>query len=208
MAKRPQSKRRPLKVAVPKRVFLAASVPLPSRDAAYFDTADVIAIRDAIRALTIVILEKNAQLVFGGHPAISPMIRLQIAQAGISVGDKVVMYQSRFFDRHFPVDNAAFERVILIDKVDNERDKSLARMRDEMLSGEFSCGVFVGGMEGVEDEYNLFTHLHTNVPAFPIASTGAAALRIFNSDSSIQKNFPQLQEEISYIGLMRSLIPG
>jgi SLOG cluster3 family len=144
MAKRPQSKRRSLKVAVPKRVFLAASVPLPSRDAAYFDTADVIAIRDAIRALTIVILEKNAQLVFGGHPAISPMIRLQIAQAGISVRDKVVMYQSRFFDRDFPVDNAAFERVILIDKVDNERDKSLARMRDEMLSGEFSCGVFVG----------------------------------------------------------------
>jgi hypothetical protein len=208
MAKRPQSKRRSLKVAVPKRVFLAASVPLPSRDAAYFDTADVIAIRDAIRALTIVILEKNAQLVFGGHPAISPMIRLQIAQAGISVRDKVVMYQSRFFDRDFPVDNAAFERVILIDKVDNERDKSLARMRDEMLSGEFSCGVFVGGMEGVEDEYNLFTHLHTKVPAFPIASTGAAALRIFNSDASIQKNFPQLQEEISYIGLMRSLIPG
>jgi hypothetical protein len=208
MAKRPQSKRRPLKVAVPKRVFLAASVPLPSRDAAYFDTADVIAIRDAVRALAIVVLEKGIQLVFGGHPAISPMIRLQIAQAGFSVEDKIVMYQSRFFDRHFPVDNTAFERVILIDKVDNDREKSLARMRDEMLSGEFSCGIFIGGMEGVEDEYKLFVDLHKNVPAFPIASTGAAALRIFNSDASMQKRFPELQEEISYIGLMRSLIPS
>jgi hypothetical protein len=208
MAKRPQSKRRSLKVAVSKRVFLSASVPLPSRDAAYFDTADVIAIRDAVRALTIVVLEKDAELVFGGHPAISPMIRLQIAQAGISVRDKVVMYQSRFFDPAFPVDNAAFERVILIDKVDNDREKSLARMREEMLSGDFSCGIFIGGMEGVEDEYKMFVHLHTNVLAFPIASTGAAALRIFKSDTSVQKHFPELQEEISYIGLMRSLIPG
>jgi len=204
MAKRPQSKRRALKVAASKRVFLSASVPLPSRDAAYFDTADVVAIRDAVRALTIVVLEEDVQLVFGGHPAISPMIRLQIAEAGISVRDKVVMYQSRFF----PVDNAAIERVILIDKVDNDREKSLARMREEMLSGVFSCGIFIGGMEGVEDEYKLFVDLHNKVPAFPIASTGAAALRIFNSDASVQKHFPELQEEISYIGLMRSLIPS
>lgn len=62
-----------------RRVFLSASVPLPSRNRAYFDTADVIAIRDAIRALTMVIIEEDIQLVFGGHPAITPMIRLQIA---------------------------------------------------------------------------------------------------------------------------------
>jgi hypothetical protein len=117
------------------RVFLSASVPLPSRDRVYFDTADVIAIRDAVRALTLVIVEQNVQLVFGGHPAISPMIRLQIAQAGLPVGDKVTMFQSKFFRRQFPADNKAFERVVLTNAIENDREKSLAHMRDQMLSG-------------------------------------------------------------------------
>ncbi len=30
---------------------------------------------------------------------------------------------------------------------------SLAHMREAMLSGPFLCGIFIGGMEGVEDEY-------------------------------------------------------
>jgi hypothetical protein len=54
------------------------SVPLPSRNPVYFETADVI----AVRALTMVVVEQQIQLVFGGHPAITPMIRLQIVLTG------------------------------------------------------------------------------------------------------------------------------
>jgi hypothetical protein len=53
-----------------RNVFLSASVPLPSRNAVYFFTADVIAIRDSVRALVMVIMEQGSRLVFGGHPAI------------------------------------------------------------------------------------------------------------------------------------------
>jgi hypothetical protein len=189
-----------------KRIFLSASVPLPSRHRAYFDTADVIAIRDAIRALAIVLLEQSAMLVFGGHPAISPMLRLQITQAGMPVSDKVVMYQSRFFEREFPADNPFFEQVVLIEAVDQDREKSLARMRKEMLSGVFHCGIFVGGMEGVEDEFNLFRELHPDTPAYPIASTGAAAAKLFYADDATQKTHPGLADEISYISLIRDFL--
>ncbi|TAL79987.1 MAG: hypothetical protein EPN75_08840 [Beijerinckiaceae bacterium] len=206
MAKRSQSERRPLNDAVVQRVFLSASVPLPSRNAAYFNTADVIAIRDAVRALTIVIIEQKAQLVFGGHPAISPMIRLQIAQAGMPVGDRVVMFQSRFFDRAFPDDNAAFERVILTDAIEDDRQKSLIHMRETMLSGTFNCGIFIGGMEGVEEEYEMFRRLQPGVPAFPVASTGAASAMLYNASTSLKKQHPELQEEFSYITLMRNLV--
>jgi hypothetical protein len=188
------------------RVFLSASVPLPSRDRVYFDTADVIAIRDAVRALTLVIVEQNVQLVFGGHPAISPMIRLQIAQAGLPVGDKVTMFQSKFFRRQFPADNKAFERVVLTNAIENDREKSLAHMRDQMLSGPFLCGIFIGGMEGVEAEYKLFRKSQPDVPAFPVASTGAASAKIFQSDLTMQQACPELLIEVSYINLMRSLI--
>ncbi|MGY3558468.1 hypothetical protein ACVWXP_001737 [Bradyrhizobium sp. USDA 4463] len=185
---------------------MSASVPSPSRNPIYFETADVIAIRDAIRALVAVILEQRIQLVFGGHPAITPMIRLQINQVGVPVGDRVVMFQSKFYGREFPNDNAAFEKVVLTKGIDNDRDKSLAYMREQMLSGEFRSGFFIGGMEGVEDEYSMFGKMHPKTPRFPIASTGAASARLFQSDSRLQERHPELEREISYLNLMRNLI--
>ncbi|WP_459162062.1 SLOG domain-containing protein [Bradyrhizobium japonicum] len=79
-------------------------------------------------------------------------------------------------------------------------------MRDQMLSGRFLCGVFIGGMEGVEEEYGLFRRLHPSVPAFPVASTGAASEKIYRSDSSLPEKYPELESEVSYINLMRGLI--
>ncbi|SRR5713101_3162434 len=188
------------------RVFLSASVPLPSRNPVYFDTADVIAIRDAVRALTMVVVEQQVQLVFGGHPAITPMIRLQIAQTGTPVGERVVMFQSRYFEREFPQDNAAFEHVELVDAVQNDRQASLQRMRESMLAKPFKVGIFIGGMEGVEEEYAMFLHLQPNIPAFPIASTGAAAAMLFDGNADLQREHPELRDELSYLTLMRDLI--
>jgi hypothetical protein len=187
-------------------VFLSASVPLPSRDPKYFNTADVIAIRDAIRALMMVVVEKEIQVVFGGHPAITPMIRLQIAQTGTPVGERVVMFQSRYFERDFPQENAAFEHVELVDAVPNDRQASLKHMREAMLAKPFKVGIFIGGMEGVEEEYSMFRKLQPDVPAFPIASTGAAAAMLFNGDTEIQRKHPELRDELSYLSLMRDLI--
>ncbi|WP_459162063.1 SLOG domain-containing protein [Bradyrhizobium japonicum] len=115
--------KRPKRVAhsFDRRIFLSASVPLPSRNPMYFDTADVVAIRDAVRALTLVVIEENVQLVFGGHPAITPMVRLQLQQAGFPVAKKFVMFQSKFFRSDFPEDNEAFEQVILTDVVESDR---------------------------------------------------------------------------------------
>lgn len=189
------------------RVFLSASVPLPTRDPAYFDSADVIAIRDAVRALTIVVVEQRIQLVFGGHPAITPMIRLQIAQTGTPVGERVVLFQSRYFTREFPQDNTAFEHVELVDAVPNDRQASLQRMRQAMLAQPFHVGIFIGGMEGVEEEYAMFLRLQPGIPAFPIASTGAAAARLFHQSATLQREHPELRDELSYLTLMRDLMP-
>jgi hypothetical protein len=145
-------------------------------------------------------------MVFGGHPAISPMIRLQIAETGKPVADHVVMFQSRFFERNFPKDNSAFENVELVDAIPGDREVSLLKMRLAMLSGSFKTSVFIGGMEGVEAEYALFRELHPKSPSFPIASTGAAARRLFEADTALQHAHPELRDEISYLTLMRYLI--
>ncbi len=192
--------------SVDTKIFLSASVPLPSRDPVYFDTADVICIRDAIRALTMVVIEQQLQLVFGGHPAITPMIRLQIAQSSIPVGERFAMFQSRYFKHDFARDNIAFEHVILTDVMQNDRQASLQHMREIMLAQPFHMGIFIGGMEGVEEEYHMFQSLQPNTPAYPIASTGAAAVRIFNDNLNLQRKYPELLNELSYLTLMRDLI--
>jgi hypothetical protein len=201
------AKRRP-KMTDVSRVFLSASIPLPTRNEVYFRTADVIAIRDAIRALTIVISQKQCELVFGDHPAILPMIRLQLAQLGLPVGRFVNVYVSSFFKTDFPEDLAAFEKTIVVDAVDGDREKSLAAMRGRMLEGPFCCGIFVGGMEGVEQEFDLFCAKHPTVPAYPIASSGAAAAIIYEREIAISRKNPALRDEVSYLGLMRSLVRG
>ena len=56
-----------------KNIFLSASIPLPERDAKYIDTADIIAIRDAVIALSTVVLP-NHRIIWGGHPSVTPLI--------------------------------------------------------------------------------------------------------------------------------------
>ena len=56
-----------------KNIFLSASVPLPDRDPKYIETADIIAIRDAVIALVTVALP-NHRIIWGGHPSITPLI--------------------------------------------------------------------------------------------------------------------------------------
>jgi hypothetical protein len=153
----------------------------------------------------MVVIEQRARLVFGGHPAITPMIRLQVLQSRKAVGDIVLMYQSRFFERSFPDDNKAFERVVLIDAVPENRDASLTAMRRSMLDQQFGIGIFIGGMEGVEHEYGMFREMHPKTPAFPIASTGAAAGKLYTADPDLTKKHPELADEISYLTLMRNL---
>jgi hypothetical protein len=133
------------------------------------------------------------------------MIRLQILQSGRPVGKTVIMYQSRFFERSFPEDNQFFERVIMVDGVDGNRDASLEIMRKSMLDQRFQAGIFIGGMEGVEEEYAMFREMHPRTPAYPIASTGAAANKLYEENRELARTHANLSNEVSYLTLMRNL---
>ena len=38
-------------------------------------------------------------------------------------------------------------------------------------SQPFAAGIFIGGMDGLKEEWDLFQQTHPHVPAFPVAST-------------------------------------
>src|SRR5581483_2880553 len=102
-------------------ILLSASIPTPDRDAQYFETADVIAIRDCIKALVAAIVP-NYALVWGGHPSITPMIRLLAeAHPGKSAIDCFVLYQSEAFRDKAPRDNAFFRHIIWTNNLVNMR---------------------------------------------------------------------------------------
>jgi hypothetical protein len=189
-----------------KNVFLSASIPLVERDPKYIGTADVVAIRDSVRALASIVLPK-CRLIWGGHPAISPLIKYVLDRMHISVKDHITTYQSLFFDKQYS-DDHLFGTIKYVKKI-GDLDESLKQMRQIMLGRHrYVAGIFIGGMEGVESEFDMFRELQgNNVRVLPIASTGAAAKRLFRknpesydkrllNDYAYNDLFTELLEEI------------
>lgn len=194
-----------------KNIFLSASIPSPERDAKYYETADIISIRDAVRALSVIVLPR-ARLVWGGHPFITPLIREVLERVGVEVCEirrHVTLFQSAFFEGVFPVDNGCVENVVYTE-VKSEHDKkdrevSLEEMRRRMLAPAWSyvAGIFIGGMEGVEDEFDMFKRYHSGALLLPVASTGGAAFEIYNrSPECFEK---RLKGDFDYLTLFDDL---
>ena len=185
------------------KIFLSASVPDPERDRKFYDTADIIAIRDAVRALATVVIPK-AQLIWGGHPAITPLIRFVMDKMKSDIKQHVTLYQSKFFEEFFPEDNFEFENIVLTSAL-NTRDESLMKMRQEMITdNNFTAGIFIGGMEGVIDEYRMYNQAHPRSLILPIASTGGAAKLIYEESNMAQDE--RLLNDYAYMGLFRDLL--
>lgn len=185
------------------KIFLSASIPYQERDRKFYDTADIVAIRDSVRALATVVIP-NAQLVWGGHPAITPLIRYVMERINVNLKDHITLYQSNFFKAYFPEDNFHFENIQLTEALD-DRDSSLKKMRNEMIAqNEYKIGIFIGGMEGVIEEYELFTSSNPDAVIIPVASTGAAARMIY--DSIKQKPDERLTNDYAYMALFSDLL--
>ena len=137
-------------------LFLSASVPVVGRaDGKYLASADIIAIRDAVIALSSVVLP-HYHLIWGGHPSITPLIANVLRHSNKKVNSSVTVYQSGFFAKEFPSDNKDIEHIVVTKDL-GDRDKSLEIMRKEMIvENDFAAAVFIGGMNGVEDEYKIF----------------------------------------------------
>lgn len=185
------------------KIFLSASIPYQDRDKKFYDTADIMAIRDSVRALATVIIPK-AHLIWGGHPAITPLIRYVMETMNSDVKSHITLYQSNFFKAYFPEDNFHFENIEII-KESKNREESLLEMRKMMFeNNDFLAGIFIGGMEGVIDEYKMFSNYHPKALIIPVASTGAAAKIIYDQISpQLDK---RLEKDYAYMALFRDLL--
>lgn len=158
-------------------IFLSASVPVTGRGD-YYETADPFLIQCAVRELAIAVVRKM-KIVWGGHPAITPMIWSICEDLGVDYTRSVVLYQSRFFEGRYPEENERFDNVVYTDAVPDDLNGSLRIMREEMLSRSDLVGaVFIGGMDGVQVEYEIFKQFHPEAIVLPVAAPGGAALNL------------------------------
>ena len=78
-------------------------------------------------------------------------------------------------------------------------------MRTRMIrDNQFLAAFFIGGMEGVEDEYKMFTSYHKDAKIYPIASTGAAAKLIYDTMPAMFDK--RLLTELTYTSLFKELL--
>lgn len=158
-------------------IFLSASVPDPLRAPEFAKSADTVAIASAVSALVHVVLGRR-RLVWGGHPAITPMVYTIAEGLNVDYSAWVTLYQSSHFKDMYPEDNERFRNIVFTENK-GDREPSLLHMRQQMLSeNRFSAGVFIGGMQGIVDEFKLFRHLQPEAALVPVASTGGAVLDI------------------------------
>lgn len=185
------------------KIFLSASIPYQDRDKKYYDTADVVAIRDAVRALATIVIPK-AHLIWGGHPSITPLIRFVMDRMKVDLKQHVTLYQSLFFEDKFPKDNFSFENIILTPKAQDIKESLIVMRKSLIEENDFSVGIFIGGMEGIIDEFEMFIIAHPKAMVLPIASTGAAAKILF--DRLKTKLDIRLLNDYAYMALFRDLL--
>lgn len=158
-------------------VFLSASVPVAGRGD-YYETADPFLIQFAVREFVTAALGRRV-IVWGGHPAITPMVWAVCEDLGVNFSKAVILYQSKFFADIFPEENKRFRNVEYVDAVPNDREASLLRMREAMLSrADLEAAVFIGGMEGVLAEYTIFTGFHPEAKVLAVGAPGGAARQL------------------------------
>lgn len=178
-------------------IFLSAGVPDPRRGPEYAKTADTVAIAAAVSALVHVSLGRRL-LVWGGQPAITPMIWVVAEGLGVDYGQWVKLYQSNHFRDEFPEDNKRFQNVHFTDDM-GDRESSLRLMRERMFQDyRFSAAVFIGGMGGILDEFALLKKIQPEATKIPIVSTGGAVLDVAKQIKGIE---PDLEADLDYISL-------
>ena len=172
------------------RIFLSAGFPSGERGDQFqpYDAGDV---ADAVTALIRAIFSAGGGVVFGGHPTITPLVFFVAneyhAHAAVDV------YQSRWFERDIPAETKRFEGLglgrIFWTERRQSRSESLDLMRHQMLiETKPIAAVFVGGMEGIRDEWETFGFLFPSRPRIPIGAPGGAAARLVEHAANLPRN--------------------
>ena len=129
---------------------------------------------------------------------------------------RIIVYQSRAFEDVLPVETKRYQdkgigKINWTDRIGDEppdpkfAPKSLKKMRCQMLKGSKPvAAVFIGGMKGISDEYNLFHKLYRAAPVYAFSRPGGEARKLVGK--SPEKLQPELAKSDVYSTLARYIV--
>lgn len=159
-------------------IFLSASVPQPGRRG--FENFDPVLIGSAVHAFVEVVLGRRL-LVWGGQPAITPIIWDAARRLGVPYEHSVLLYQSAFFRDRYPEANIRFGNWVEVAAVGGNMHASLALLRRRMFNDRrYEAAVFIGGMEGVMDEFDDLRDGAPGARLIPLPSPGGVSRELFD----------------------------
>ena len=180
-------------------------------------------IEEAVIGLARNIFQAKGRIIFGGHPSISPLVasvasefnsdhELEKSTRFTEYEKPVIIYQSRAYEPVIPQQTinllrSAYAEVNWTDArngeiYDGSMDgnsqckASLEFMRREMMKKPIDALVCMGGMEGVENEFDLFREIHSDKPIFLMMSTGGASKIL--ADTYAEVDTIRLPDSIDY----------
>jgi len=168
-------------------VFLSASIPNPNTWTGSFSAPEI---TDAVVAFARVFLTAGVRLVSAAHPTIAPLLLYVAAEIEPRQTERVVIYQSQLFEDVLPTATRRFEaedigQVIWTEAREGDPlvretwGPSLDLMRRQMLSEtDPRAAIFIGGMEGIQVEYELFREVFPDRPTYAIGYPGGEARRL------------------------------
>ena len=194
-------------------IFLSASIPDPRR---WDGPAYALAITDAVVSLARVFLTAGARIVTAAHPTIAPLLLYVAAELPAETPRRIVTYQSELFKDVLPAATQRFRDEGIGEFIwtaaapgdtpePGEREASLQIMRERMLGEtEPSAAMFIGGMQGIPDEYAMFISRSPGAPVYPLGSPGGEARRLIEGlDSPLRE---ELMSSRLYPALWRSVL--
>jgi hypothetical protein len=164
-------------------IFLSASVPQPNRRG--FENFDPVLVCSAIHAFVEVVLGRRL-LVWGGQPAITPIIWEAARRLDVPYERSVLLYQSAFFKERYPEANLRFDNWVEVAAVEGDMHASLRQMRARMFSDHpYEAAVFIGGMEGVIEEFEAFREVVPEARLIPLPAPGGVSHELFERVESL-----------------------
>jgi hypothetical protein len=170
-------------------VFLSASIPDPERWTGEFDPREI---TDAVVAAARAVLTAGGTLVTAAHPTIAPLM-LYVAGEFPQRFDgraRVITYQSDLFQGLMPEATLRFQAsgvgdFRLTPAVPGEEPTpaqwsgSLLRMREQMFDEtEPVAALFIGGMNGIREEYDLLASRRPAPVPYPVGRPGGEAAQL------------------------------
>lgn len=186
------------------KIFLSAGIPSEGREG--FDTINRSATAGAVMAFTRVCAEYNIPFYFGGQPAITPLVWSVAKDFSKEERPLITIYQSLFFEGKTPREVDYFKNIVWTKKIEGDLPASIKAMRNQMFSeNETVAAIFLGGSNGIRDEYKLLKDISPQTRMLPFASTGGVSKKMYESEKIDEK---ELTESFAYYQIFKDLLKG